>query len=170
MTEYMKFLSNNNFIYFLQFGFRQNYSTVHVLISLTENIRKNLYEGKIGWDIFVDLEKSFDTVWHDTLFPKLEHYGKRGLPNEWLKSYLARKQYVSIIGYDSNLADVKFVVPQGSALYPLLFILYINDLNQVLKFCIVYHFSEDTNLLSFSKSFYRFNKYAHLHLKNLSYW
>ena len=57
-----KFFSNNNLIYSLQFGFSQNYSTVHALISLTENIRKNLHEGNIGCDIFVDLQKAFDAV------------------------------------------------------------------------------------------------------------
>ena len=163
-----KFLYNNNFIYFLQFGFRQKYSIVHALISLTENIRKNLSEGNIGWGILVDLEKAFDTVGHGILLSKLEHYGILGLPNEWFESYLSsRKQYVSITGYDSNLADVKFVVRQGSVLGPLLFEIYINDLNRVLK---VHHFSDNTNFLSFSKSFYRLNKYAHLYLKNLSYW
>ena len=127
-----KFVYNNNFIYFLQFGFRQKYSIVHALISLAENIRKNLSEGNIGWGILVDLEKAFDTVGHGILLSKLEHYGKLGLPNEWFESYLSsRKQYVSITGYDSNLADVKFVVRQGSVLGPLLFVIYINDLNRV---------------------------------------
>ena len=50
-----KFFSDNNLIYSLQFGFRQKSSTVHVLISLTESIRKNLDEGNIGCGIFVDL-------------------------------------------------------------------------------------------------------------------
>ena len=165
-----KFFSYNNLIYSSQFGFRQKYSTVHALISLTENIRKKL-EGNIGCGIFVDLQKALDTVEHDILLSKLEHYGIRGLANEWFKSYLSnRKQYVSINGYDSNLADVKFGVPQGSVLGPLLFLIYNNDLNQALKFCKVHLFADDTNLIHFSKSVYRLNKYVNLDLKNLTYW
>ena len=74
-----KFFSDN-LIYSLQFGFRQKYSTVHALISLTENIRKNLDKGNIGCNIFVN----FDTVEHDILLSKLEHFGIRGLANKWL--------------------------------------------------------------------------------------
>ena len=94
-----------------------------------------------------------------------------GLANEWFKSYLSnRKQYVSINGYHSNLADVKFGVPQGSVLGPLLFLIYINDLNHALKFCKVHHFADDTNLIHFSKSVNRLNKHVNLDLKNLTYW
>ena len=76
--------SDNNPIYSLQFGCRQRYSTGHPLTSLTKNIRKNL-DGGIGCGIFVDLQKSFDTVEHDILLSKLEHYGILGLANEWFK-------------------------------------------------------------------------------------
>ena len=48
---------------------------------------------------FVDLLKAFDTVEHDILLIKLEHYGIRGIANEWFKSYyFDRKQFVSING------------------------------------------------------------------------
>ena len=49
-----KLFSDNDLIYSLQFGFRQKYSTVHALISLKENIRKNLDEGNVGCGIFVE--------------------------------------------------------------------------------------------------------------------
>ena len=166
-----KFFSDNNLIYPLQFGFRQKYSTVQALIRLTENIRKkNLDEGNIGCGIFVDLQNVFGTIEH-ILLSKLEHYGIHGLANECFKSYLSnRKQYVSINCYDSNLADVKFDVPQGSVLGPLLFLVYINDLNQALKFCKVHHFADDTNLIHFDRSVNRLNKHFNLDLKNLTYW
>ena len=83
----------------------------------------------------MDLQKAFDAVDHQILLAKLNHYGIREVSNAWLKSYLCnRSQYVSINGYDSGLATINCGVPQGSVLGPLLFLLYINDLNQAIKF------------------------------------
>ena len=147
------FLDYNNIIYDLQFGFRQQYSTSHVLINITENIRKALDDGNVGCGVFVDLQKTFDTVDHQILLAKLNHYGICGVSNDWFKSYLSNhNQYVSINGYESGLAAINCGVPQGSVLGPLLFLLYINDLNQAIKFCKVPHFADDTNLLSLSNS------------------
>ena len=64
-NKIFKFLNDNNSIYPLQFIFRQKFSTTHALISLTEDIRKNIDEGNIGCGIFVDLQKAFDTVEHN---------------------------------------------------------------------------------------------------------
>ena len=93
-TRIVKFFNNNNLFYLLQFGFRQNYSTTHALISLTEKIGKYLDEGKFPCGIFVDLQKAFGTVEHDILLTMLEHCGVRGLANDWFKSYFSdRKQF-----------------------------------------------------------------------------
>ena len=81
-TRIFKFFNNNKLFYPLQFGFRQNYSTTHALISLRETIRKYLDEGKFACGIFVDLQKAFDIVKHDILLTKLEHYSVRGLAND----------------------------------------------------------------------------------------
>ena len=70
-SRIFKFFSDNNLIYSLQFGFSQKYSTVHALISLTENIRKNLHEGNIGCGIFVDLQKALDTAEHSIFYQSL---------------------------------------------------------------------------------------------------
>ena len=145
------FFSENNIIYPLHFGFRQQYSTFHALISL--NIRKNLHKRNIGYGIFVDLQKAFDTVEHDILLAKLEHYGICGMVNNWFKSYhFDRKQIVSINGHSSYQASVKYGVSQGSVFGLLLFLIYINNLNDALRFCKVHHFVHYTNLPQFSKS------------------
>ena len=115
--------------------------------------------------------QTFDMVEHNILLTMVEHYGIRGLANDWLKSYLQdREQFVSINCHDSNLALVLYGVPQSSVLGPLLFLIYINDLNQAIKFCKVHHFADDTNLLCFSKSITKLNKYVNLDMKNLTDW
>ena len=65
---------------------------------------------------------------------------------------LIGNQYVPINGYESALAALNCGVPQGSVLGSLLFLLYINYLNQAIKFCKVHHFANDTNLLCLSNS------------------
>ena len=153
------FLVSKNIIYDLQFGFRQQYSTSHALINITENIRKAFDDGNIGCGVFVDLQKTFDTVDHQILLAKLNHYGIRGVLNDWFKSYLSNHhQYVSINGYESGLAAINCGVRQESVLGPFLFLIYINDLNQAIKSCKVHHFADDTNLLCLSNSIKKLNK------------
>ena len=99
------------------------------------------------------LKKAFKTVDHEILLSKLDSYDIRGISNNWLKSYLSnRKQFVSINVYDSGFAEKNCGVPQGSVLGHLLFLLYIDDLNQAIKFCKVHHFADDTNLSYLGKS------------------
>ena len=101
----------------------------------------------------------------------MNHYGIRGIANDWFKSYLSnRNQYVSINGFDSGLTTINCGVPQGSVLGPLLFLLYINDFNQAIKFCKVYHFADDTILLCLSSSFKKLNKIVNAGLKHLNNW
>ena len=91
------FLDNTNITYDLQFGLRQHYSTCHALINIFEDIRKALDDENIGCGVFVNLQKAFDTVDHQILLAKLNHYRICGVSNDWFKSYLSnRHQYVSI--------------------------------------------------------------------------
>ena len=88
-----KFLEKHEILYKLQFGFRTSHSINHALVSLTEAIKNSLDNRKFGCGISIDLQKAFDTVNHDILLVKLEHYGICRIAQEWLKSYLSdRKQ------------------------------------------------------------------------------
>ena len=76
------FLSNNNIVYNLQLGFREQYSTSNALINITENVRKAFEDETKGCGVFVDLQKAFDTVDHQVLLAKLNHYEISGVSND----------------------------------------------------------------------------------------
>ena len=142
------FLENNKSLYELQFGFRKKHSTNHALLSMLQEIRESIDIGKFAIGVFVDFQKAFDTVNHAILLRKLEHYGIRGITNNWFSSYLnKRKQFVTISNTNSDLKYINHGVPQGSVLGPLLFLVYINDLNKAIRHSTTRHFADDTNLL-----------------------
>ena len=86
-------------------------------------------------------------------------------------SYLSNcNQHVSINGYEAGLAALNCGIPSGSVVVSLLFLLYINDLNQAIKFCKVYHFTDDTNLSCLSNSTKKLNKLVNADLKHLLNW
>ena len=125
----------------------------------------------LGLQNYCRSSDTVDTVDHQILLAKSSHYGIRGVSNDCFKSYLSnRSQYVSINGYDSGLAAINCGVPQGSVLGPLLFLLYISDLNQAIKFCEVHHFADDTNLLCLGNSIKKLNKLVNADLKRLVNW
>ncbi len=118
------------------------------MLSIVEEIRKNLNNGIFSCGVFIDLEKAFDTVNHEIILSKLEHYEIRDNSLAWLRSYLTnRKQSVRLNGVNSKTENVSCGVPQGSILGPLLFIIYVNDMHSAVKSSIIHHFADGTNLL-----------------------
>ena len=141
------FLEKHEILFKNQFGFRKNNSTVYALAQITEMIKESIDGGKFGCGIFIDLRKAFDTVNHEILLTKLDHYGIRGNILNWFQSYLSnRKQFVFFNGQSSKPLEISCGVPQGSVLGPLLFLLYINDLPNVSKVLNFYLFADDTNI------------------------
>ena len=119
------FLEQYKCIYDLQFGFRENHSTNHAIISIIQKIQDAIQNNNFAVGVFIDLQKAFDTVNHSILLEKLNHYGISGISNTWFKSYLTdRQQFVSIDG-KNDLTITEHGVLQGSVLGPLLFLIYI---------------------------------------------
>ena len=158
-SRLIEFLEEKQILYYGQFAFRKDFSTNHAVLILLESIQKALDDGQFACGIFIDLEKAFDTVSHDILLEKLNHYSVRGIANDWFRSYLSdRSQFVSINGFNSDYKTVKYGVPQGSVLRPLLFLTFINDLNIAIKNSETFHFADDTCLLNIKDSIKKINK------------
>ena len=101
--------------------------------------------SNIAIGVFLDLSKALDTVNHDLLFNILEHYGVRGLPLEWVKSYFCnRSQFVEFNNYRSAHQKFSYGLAQGSILGPF-FILYVNDLIKASQLETIL-FADDTTL------------------------
>ena len=130
-----------------------------------------LDNNKFACGIFIDLEKAFDTVDHNILLSKLNYYGIRGIANDWFKSYLSnRSQFVSINGFNSDHQNIECGVPQGSVLGPLLFLIFINDLNFAIRNSSTFHFADDTCFLNIKTTIKEINKYVNKDLRSLSKW
>ena len=94
------------------------------------------------------------------------HYVKRGIASDLTN----RMQYVSINNIPPDLLKVNFGVPQGSVLGPLLFLVYINDLHNSIRFSSPFHFADDTGLLNIHDSMHAINKTLNKDLRELSFW
>ena len=97
--------------------------------------------------VFLDLCKAFDCVDHQIFLSKLETSGIRGLPLEWLRSYLSnRYQFVEAGSSWSEKVPMNKGVPQGSILGPVLFLIYVNDMDLSIQNGEVVQFADDTTL------------------------
>ena len=166
-----EFLEKNNVLFKNQYGFRKRNNTTYAVLEMVEKIKETIDTKKFGCGIFIDLRKAFDTVNHQILIKKLEHYGIRGVALEWFISYLSnRKQFVFINGHSSELMYISCGVPQGSVLGPLLFLIYINDLPNISKIFYFFLFADDTHIFHEAKSLQKLEYEVNKGLKCLHAW
>ena len=141
------FFQKNSVVFDTQYGFQSNLSTTHALLDVLTSTCDQINAGDHTGLILLDLKKAFDTVCHNILLRKLEHYGIRGHALKLVNSFLrTRHQYVSYQNKRSETLIKRFGVPRGSNLGPLLFLIYINDLPSAIN-SVPRLFADDTYLL-----------------------
>lgn len=122
------FVTENEVINSGQFGFRSEHSTTHQIKRVLKIIRSNKNRRYSTGIIFLDIEKAFDSVWHNGLIFKLHKMQCPSYLVKLIKSFLSNRSFiVEIEGEQSAAKDIPAGVPQGSVLSPLLYSLYTSD-------------------------------------------
>ena len=153
-----------------QFGFRSKFSTEYAATDLYEKLLYNLDQGLNSCTVFLDLAKAFDSVNHEILLRKLNHYGVRGKALELFRSYLSgRSQFLKLDNMKSSLIDIEFGVPQGSILGPLLFLIFINDLPDATNLYIKL-FADDTVLCAQNHDILALEEEMNKELEKVFFW
>ncbi len=143
--QFVKYLTDNNFITMDQSAYVKNHSTLTALLRVIDDWYEAMENDEIVAVGFLDLSKCFDSIDHSLLLFKLTKYGIHGAELGWFRDYLSgRSQCVCSNGEISDFNSISLGVPQGSILGPILFLLYINDLPSAIKKCSVNLFADDT--------------------------
>ena len=154
LNEIYSFLDSEKLLNTNQSGFRPSDSCVNQLLIITHEIFSS-FDCNPSLEvrsIFLDISKAFDKVWHEGLLYKLKSFGISGNLLNLIKHYLTNRfQRVLLNGQCSNWQSVLAVVPQGSILGPLFFLIYVNEMPDGLK-SNVKLFADDTSLFSVIKN------------------
>ncbi|VEN61176.1 unnamed protein product [Callosobruchus maculatus] len=136
-----------------QSGYRKAHSSTTAMLKIVDDIIEAYDKGEATALVLLDFTKAFDLVDHKLLCAKLKYLNFSSKSRELISSYLEdRNQYVSLNNKNSEVGIIKKGVPQGSVLGPLLFILYVFDMNGFVEGCKMHQFADDTQIyINFQK-------------------
>ena len=146
-SQIMKHLVQKNILVKFQHGFRANHSCETQLLNTVEGLSRRL-DMRTTDLLILDFSEAFDTVPHRRLLSKLNQYGIGGKTNKWIESWLCHcNQEVVRDGSSSPDYPVLSAIPQGFVLWPLVFLLYVNDIgDKTLPQASIKLFADDCHL------------------------
>ena len=165
------YIEENSLLDASQHGFRKGHSTIHSVAQLTNFISTKMDTKLATLVTYIDFRKAFDCVQHSVLLGKLQRLGLGHSVIKWIESYLTlRKQRVYANDTYSSFQTINQGVPQGSVLGPLFYIIYANDLVDVVKNCKVAMYADDTVLYTANKNFEKSVIEMQSDMSSLSFW
>lgn len=165
------YLNSIHFLSAKQYGFRPKSNTLSATVDLISKVKNNIDGNKVCLGIFIDLKKAFDTVSHNILLNKLVDLGITGNALKIFESYLTgRSQIVKIGKFQSSAKYLKYGIPQGSLLGPLLFLIYINNICNLDLKGEISLYADDTCLFYFGYQINSIIKEAQNDLNLLNTW
>lgn len=146
-----EFTEQNSILSKEQFGFRRDHSTIHQVKRLVNIITTNKNYRKSTGIVFLDIEKAFDSIWHNGIIFKLNKFGYPIYLQKIIKSFLSERYFVVNVDTEkSTKRPIPAGVPQGSILSPTLYSIYTSDFkalrNQTAAF-----YADDTALITSGK-------------------
>lgn len=164
----LNFLSDHDLVCKEQFGFVHGKNTTDAMIDFSSKVISALDNKYKAVGVFLDLQKAFNCLRHDILFDRLYNLGIRGVPLDWLKSFLiSRTQRVQVNGVYSNNVQINYGIPQGTVLGPIIFILYTNSITKSLNNLILTMYADDMAVLFKNNVLTDLERDSYIQLTNL---
>jgi len=175
-SRLISFFYNCNLLNNSQHGYLKGRSVETAVCDYVEQIVKGIDSKLVSLGIFLDLSKAYDSIDHDILLQKLNLYGIRGVNLSLIKSYLSDRYQKVELNYHGDTFSSAFMkittgIPQGSIAGPLLFVIYVNDIVDIVtENQKIVNYADDTSLLVSGKSLNSVIENSETLLKNINEW